>query len=389
MKSQFIFLYLAVFITILGFGMVFPLLPFYAQQFGASPSQIGFLAASFSIGQFFAAPIMGRISDRYGRKPVLIGALLGTSIAFILFGMAKSLTWLFISRTLHGICTSGAFPIASAYIGDTTSKEERMKYMARLTAMLSFGFIVGPAAGGLLSEINWSLPFFTASGVAFLNSIFILIFLPESITQKSERLVIKEGFINIKAVLHGFKGEFGTLFFLLSAWAFAISNFQVALPLFAEEKFHYTQFQNSLIFTVTGTVGAVVQWFILPRFSQKFKEISIAASGTLIMALGQFLISISPSARLMIFFASISTMGGSLLRPTINSILSKETKEGQGTTMGLAFSFESLGRVAGPLAAAFLLANFGTQSQFILTSLILVLGFFLILNFLRGNQKSS
>jgi len=373
-QSNLLFLYLAVFVTIVGFGMVFPLLPFYAQSFGATPVQIGLLAASFSIGQFFASPIIGRISDRFGRKPVLGIALLGTSLSFLIFGLAKSLSWLFISRFLHGICSSGAFPIASAYIGDSTPKEERVKYMGRLTAMLSLGFIVGPAFSGFLSPSNPTLPFFIASIVAFLNSLFIFLFLPESLKEKAEKLIIKEGLVNVKAIIQSLRSEFGILFFLLIAWAFAISNFQVAFPLFAEEKFNFGGSQTGFVFALVGIVAAIVQWVLLPRLVKIFREFPTIALGVFIMAVGQFLIPFSPTILLLTGFVAISSFGGSLLRPTANAILSERTLEGQGTTMGLAFSFESLGRIMGPLSAGVLISLFGTHIQFVLTALLLIFG---------------
>lgn len=373
-RSNLLFLYLAVFVAIVGFGMVFPLLPFYAQSFGANATQIGLLAAVFSIGQFFASPIVGRISDRFGRKPVLGIALLGVSLSFLIFGLAKSLSWLFISRFLHGIFSSGAFPIASAYIGDSTPKQERVKYMGRLTAMLSLGFIVGPALSGFLSASNPTLPFFVASLVAFLSSLFIFLFLPESLREKAEKLIIKEGLVNVKAIIQGLRSEFGILFFLLFSWAFAIANFQVAFPLFSEERFNFGGSQTGFVFALVGIVSAIVQWVLLPRLVKIFQEFPTIALGVFIMSAGQFLIPFSSKVLFLTLFVLISGLGGSLLRPTANAVLSERTLEGQGTTMGLAFSFESLGRMTGPLLAGVLISLFGTQSQFVLTALLLIFG---------------
>ncbi len=385
MKPQLFFLYLASFITLAGFSMVFPLLPFYAQHFGATNSQIGLLAVSFSISQFLAAPIIGRISDRFGRKPILAISLIGSSLSFLLFGLAHSLTWLFIARTLQGAFSSGAFPIAAAYIGDVTTPENRTKYISRLTAVQSMGFIVGPATSGLLSGLSFTLPFFLASAIALINSLFVILLLSESLTKKTEKLVIREGLVNIKAMVRNLRGEFGTLFFLLSGWAFAISNLQVAFPLFAEERFSFTGTQNGFIFAFMGVLGAVVQWIFLPKTVKLIGEHKTALIGVFIMAAGQFLIPTARSVAFLTSFILTSSLGGSLLRPTLNAILSKEAKEGQGTTMGIAFSFESLGRIAGPLVAAFLLAAMGTQSQFILTSFILILG---ALFFLKATIKT-
>lgn len=386
-QTNLLFLYLAVFVTIAGFGMVFPLLPFYAQSFGATPSQIGFLAASFAIGQFIASPIVGRISDRFGRKPILGIALAGASLSFFIFSQAQSLAWLFFSRTLHGIFSAGVFPIASAYIGDTTAKEERVKHISRLTAIFAFGFIVGPAISGLISPISQTLPFLLASILAGFNALFIFLLLPESLTKRAEKIVLKEGLINIKAIIRGLRNESGVLFFLLFSWAFAISNFQVAFPLFSEAKFNFSGRETGFIFTLTGLITATVQWFLLPRLVKKYREFYILAVGVLIMSIGQLLIPVSGTVIFLAVFAALSSFGGGLFRPTANAILSKRTLEGQGTTMGLAFSFESLGRMVGPLSAGVLISLFGTQSQFILTGFILIFGLLFLLRNKRTAQK--
>ena len=393
MKPQLLFLYLAAFVSIIGFSMVFPLLPFYAQRYGATPTHLGLLAASFSISQFFVSPIVGRISDRFGRKPILAVSLAGTAFSFFIFGKAQSLAWLFIARILHGIFSSGAFPIAAAYIGDITSKEERVKYMGRLTGTFSLGFIVGPAAAAFLSGKSFTLPFFAASFVALINSLFILFFLPESLTNKAEKLNIKEGLMNIKAMFSVFRGELGVLFFLLFSWAFAISNYQVAFPLLAQEKFSFTGIQIALVFAFVGFVAAFVQWVLLPRVVRVISEFLTLAIGVFGMAAGQFLISLSPQAISLVVFSSISTCGSGFLRPTANAIISKKTKEGQGTTMGLAFSFESLGRVIGPLIAGVLISFFGARSQFILTSFVFLIGLLLLIkaapNFFNSEKKDK
>ena len=369
-----LFLYLAVFITIIGFGMVFPLLPFYAQRFGATPVQLGLLAASFSFAQFLAAPVVGRLSDRYGRKPILTIALLGTSASFFAFGLAPSLIWLFVSRAIHGVFSSGVFPIASAYIGDSTIKKERVAYMSKLTATFALGFIVGPAVAGMLASIFPALPFLIAGLLAFCNALFIFVSLKESLTKKAEKFVLKEGLVNIGAIVRAFRGEFGMLFFLLFAWAFALSNLQVAVPLFVEEAFSFHEQQTGFIFAWIGTVAAAIQWFFLSSITKKIGELPTIALDAIGMALGQALISYAPAPALFFLFISISTVGSALLRPTVNAFLSERTKEGQGTTMGFAFSFESLGRVAGPLAAGVFIATWGIHSQFLLSAVVLLIG---------------
>lgn len=368
---NFSLLYLAVFINIVGFGMIIPLLPFYAQSFGASNTQIGLLAVSFSITQFLASPFFGRISDRIGRKPILAISLFGSALSFLFFGLAQSLLWLFILRALHGIFSAGAFPIASAYIGDTTSREERTKYMSRLAAVFALGFVFGPAFSGILSGNNLTLPFFAASIVSAANAIFIWLFLPESLTKKEKGIALKEGLVNIGAMVSAFRGDFGIFFLLLFSWAFALSNLQLAFPLFSQEHFSFMASDNGYFFAFIGTVAAIVQWVILPKISRFFVDSRIMAIGILLAAIGQFLVPWAKTIFGLYLATAIYTFGSSMLRPVINSILSKETREGQGTTMGLAFSFESLGRIAGPLSAGFLIEVLGTKTQFLVSFVLL------------------
>lgn len=375
MKQNLFLLYIATFVNILGFGMVFPLLPFYAEHFGAGPGTLGLLSASFAVAQFFASPFIGRLSDRFGRKPIIVLSLLGTALAFLGTGFASSLPLLFLARTFHGIVSAGIFPVCSAYVGDITQKEERVKYMGRLGATFALGFLTGPAVSGLLAPLGIAVPFFAAAILSFLNFVFVLLFLKESLTLRSSIIVFKEGLVNITAMFKALHGETGALFFILFGWAFAISNFEVGLPLFTQDAFSFGSREIGFLFTMNGTAAALIQWFLLPALGKRFSEYAIIPVAVVIMAVGQFLIPYASSViPYLVLFLLTSTLGGASLRPTINSALSKSTLEGQGTMFGLAFSFESLGRAVGALLAGFFIGGFGISSQFAATSVILLLG---------------
>lgn len=377
MRKKIIWLYITVFINIVGFGMVFPLLPLFAETFNASAVDIGFLAASFSIAQFFTSPVLGRLSDRFGRKPILILSVIGSVIGFLVLAFAKNIEMIYISRILNGISTAGVFPIAQAYIADITSKEERAKYIGKISGIFALGFVFGPAVGGALGVLGFSQAFFGATAVTFANLILVFFFLPESITQKAEKFVLREGFINVKAIVSGLRGDFGILFFLLFSWAFYISNYQLAIPLFTEHEFHLDTLGNGIFYAVTGLVAAYSQWFILPKFIKKFGDIKTILIGTIFMVIGQLVAPMLSLLAIFFIFFTVSVFGSGLNRPTINAVLSKRTKEGQGTTMGLAFSFESLGRIAGPILAGFAIGKFGYASPFYLTTVVLFIGLIL------------
>lgn len=371
-------LYITVFLNIIGFGMIFPVLPFYAQEYGATAFEIGMLAAVFSVAQFLVAPFIGKVSDRIGRKPILILSLFGSSFAFILFSFAPTLWVLFIARALHGVFTAGAFPIASAYIADITKKSERVRYMSKLTAMFSLGFIVGPGISGVLSGFGSSVPFVGAGIVSFLTGIFIVAFLKESLKKKSDvPIKIKDSITQFSDVVTFFRGNLGIYLLILWAWAFGVSNFQVAIPLMAENTFSFSSVEVGYLFSVIGFVSAITQFVVLPRLSNGLTNHRIVALGMIGQFVGQFLIAFSPTAGLFISFISLSVVGGSLLRPTINTILSNETTEGQGKTMGVAFSYTSFGRMIGPVLAGFFISNIGLEAQFVLTAVAIFMVFLL------------
>lgn len=365
-KSPLLFIYFATFVNIIGFGMVFPLLPFYAREFQASETVIGLLASSFAVGEFFFAPIWGRLSDRFGRKPVILISLLGISFALGSFAVANSLTWLFISRFLQGVFSAGTFTSASAYVADITTKEDRIKGMSKLGASVAAGFIFGPAIGGIFSSINHQLPFFAASALTIVNLVFVQLLLKESLKIKEEKLVLKEGFLNIKAMYHGLRGELGTLFILFFLWSYALSNNQVAIPLYGAEVLVISAVVIGIFFSLQGFTSASVQWFLLAKITGKLGEHHTAVFGLILMALSLLLMPFSALPFILASLMMVFSFGSAITRPTVQTLISKKTHEGQGTTMGIAASFESLGRIIGPILGGFVFYNFGYKSAFLM-----------------------
>lgn len=387
MNKQIFLLYVTVFINILGFGMVFPLFPLFAESFKATALDIGLMAASFSLAQFLVSPLLGRMSDRFGRKPIIVFSIIASAASYLIAAFAFNLEVLYLSRIVHGIASAGIFPIASAYIADVTSKEDRAKYMGKIAGVFSFGFMFGPVIGGFLGSYGFSVAFIAAAIVSVFNLIFILTSLPESVTQKSEKLVLREGLFNFKEVYHGLRGDFGILFFLLFAWAFYIGNFQVAIPLYMQEVFSSSTVQNGIFFSITGTTATIAQWFILPLVVKRIGDLKTILAGIGLMIFGQLFATVWASQTLFYLFFIISIMGSGLNRPTVNAVLSKATHTGQGATMGLAFSFESLGRVVGPLIAGLAIARFGLKFPFWATVVVLIIALVLFYKVEMSRQK--
>ncbi|MDO8573866.1 MAG: MFS transporter [Candidatus Daviesbacteria bacterium] len=370
-KPSLFFIYLTIFINIVGFGMVFPLLPFYAEHFNASGTTIGLLASSFAIAQFILSPIWGRLSDRYGRKPIIAIALLGLGLSFLLFGLANSLFWLFVARILQGSFSAASMPVAQAYVADVTSKDERIRGMGNLGASLAAGFIFGPGIGGMLSTISLSFPFFVASAVALVNFFSVLFFLPESLSKKSETLAIKEGFFNIKHMYRSLKGEMGSFFILTFLWSFALTNNEVSVPLFGSQMLGISVWTIGLFFSTQGVLAALMQSVLIYKITRFFGEHKTVVLGLSIMALGLFLVPFAKIPLFLLIFMVLMTLGSSMTRPTLASLVSKETKEGQGITMGIFSSFESLGRVFGPILGGWLFSSFGFHSPFTISAMLI------------------
>lgn len=386
-RSAFFFIYTAVFINIVAFTLVFPLLPVYAKQYNASDTTIGILAASFAIGQLLFSPLWGTLSDRFGRKPIISWGLLGMTGGFLLFAVAPGLPALFGARFLQGVFSAATLPAARAYIADITTPAERVDKLGKLGAALSLGVILGPAIGGLLAGISFQLPFLAASAVAFLNFFFVWRFLPESIKAKTGHILsFKVMFSQFGNLWRGLKSSLAPLFILSFIWSFSLSNIQVATPLLGLERFNMGTEGIGLFFAVFGAFSAFVQFFMLSAITSRLGQHTTVIAGLLTMALGFTLMPFLPPAVLLFYATGILVgIGSAASRPIITALISEETPAGQGTTMGIANAFESMGRLVGPLLAGalFALAPFAPFAFSGFVVLATVLGVLLFTPFLK------
>lgn len=366
-------LYLTVFISIAGFSMIFPLLPFYAREFHANPFQIGLLAATHALASFLAAPLIGGISDRIGRKPVMLVGILLSCLSLLGMGLANSLTALFAARTFHGLVTAAILPTSRAYVGDITSQANRVAGMGRIGAAFSSGMLLGPALSSLF--ISWGgiqLPFFVAATIALFNAISVALFLPESLQRKTDHLHLKKGYTDFLKLFGSLTHPTGLLFLILFTWAFSLSNLQVSIPLLASDKFQLGAGHIGYFFTALALVSVTVQGYLLPRIIKLIGERLTIMSGMATMAAGLLFIPLAPTVSLLIVSFMSMGLGSSLNRPTAEGIISASTEVGQGSTMGLAQSFESLGRILGPLLSGLMYA-YSDSLPFIFSSAMLLL----------------
>lgn len=354
-NKSFWLLFGALFIDLLGFGMIIPLLPFYAESLGASAFVVSLLMMVYSLGQFLCAPVWGTLSDKYGRRPIILIGLFGTMVSFLLFGFAETLFLLFISRALGGMLTAATMPTAQAYVADITSAKERAKKFGLLGAAFGLGFIFGPALGGLLSTISYQAPAFFAAGLAFLNFLGAFFWLPETWTP-STREKKEEKLFDINGMWRSMMHEhIGALILIFTFIALGFSQLQGMYALFAEAKFGLGAKEVGLILFVVGTVSVFVQGFCVGKLVRWIGEIKIIILGCAILCGSYILIGFSASQLFLYTITAVNTVGFALANPTITALLSEKTEKAkQGTMLGFAQSWAALARVLGPPLAGIL-----------------------------------
>lgn len=363
-KSALLLIFLTVLIDMIGFGMIIPLLPLYAKNFAAPEWQIGWLIAIYSLVQFFSGPLLGRWSDRVGRRKILLVSLFGTAVGFFIMGAANTLALLFAARILAGF-TGGNISTAQAYIADVTTPETRAKGMGLIGAAFGIGFIFGPALGGLLSQRDLTLfgttipaiavPFYFAGVLALLNTVAVFFRLPESLP--AEKRLVPEHRKGRLAMWHDVASP--QLTKILLAYLVAIIGFSImttSFALFTFHRFDFSAADNGYTFAFLGFIGVVVQGGFIGRLTKKFGERSLAIFGSFLIAVGFILMPVSRGLTLLFFATGIVALGNSLIQPTLNTLASRATgAQFQGSVLGLMASAGSLGRTVGPLAAGWLL----------------------------------
>ena len=340
----------------LGFGIIIPNLAYYAQDIGATPTQIAILMSIYSGMQLLFAPLWGRLSDRYGRKPAILFGLLGNAIALIWFGLAKDYLWLFIARGAAGVASAAVMPSVMAYVADVTTSEERGKGMGLMGAAIGLGFIFGPAIGGIIGSHD--IPFFVAGALSFLNFLFVLTLLPESLQKVTDDKPIEEshGWVSPREIFSWttLKSPFNSLFLVAFFTAFSIAGLEATLPLFIEKGWDYGEREMGWMFMIMGAVIVPIQGTLLGRLINRFGERKLILVGLCLNAVGLALLPNAFSFVTLTVCITITGVGNQLIRPTNSSWISKQTQIGQGTAIGIMDAFLSLGRILGPLLGGWL-----------------------------------
>ena len=356
LRSPIAIVFTTIFIDLVGFGIVIPVLPLYAKRFGASETEVGLLLGVYSAMQFAFAPVLGRLSDRVGRRPVLLLSLLGTSAGFAIMGLAHTLWLLFVARAIPGIM-GGNISTAQAYIADVTPPEQRSRGMGLIGAAFGLGFVFGPAIGGVLSHISLGAPFYFAAALAAANATAVYFRLPESLPPE-HRLRARRTVSTVEVLREAGGGRVGRVMvtYFLAILSFAMLTGTYAL--FANQRFAFGATHTGYMFAYLGVIGAVIQGGLLGRLVEAFGERRLALAGTSIFGASMFLLPVGSEVPFLLVASTGIAVGNSLMTPTLNGLASKGVDAArQGRVLGVMSSVASLARILGPVLGGWLLSR--------------------------------
>ncbi len=348
-------------VVMLGFGIIIPVLPLYARSMGATSLHLGLLMATFSFFQFIFAPIWGSLSDRVGRKPVLMVGLVGYALSHLLNALAGSIPMLFASRVMGGVLSSATLPTALALVADVTEQKDRGAGMGIMGAAMGVGVIFGPSLGGFATHYfhSFRMPFFLAMALVLVLIPFAQLLLKETLPhherERHTRAHRENGPVTVGQRIGGLgaalRSDIALYLVLTFLVSFAVANLEGIFSFFAMDRFGYGPKEIGVIFTFMGIAAIVLQGVLVGRAINWVGENRLVVFGLLITAVGFYLITLANGFATLTAFVVLNMAGGSFLRPSINSAVSKKTESGHGAAMGLVGSFESLGRIIGPVWA--------------------------------------
>jgi len=381
-KASLSVIFFTIFIDLMGFGILIPILPTFAsKELGVPDYGIGIIVAIFSLMQFLFNPLLGKLSDVVGRKPIITATLLLTSISYVIFSFANSFGILFLSRALAGLGGSN-IGVAQAYIADITPPEERLKGMGIIGVAFGLGFVFGPLIGAFVSKFGYAVAGLSSAVFSFTAFLFALLVLPESKQWKSEKVNFHFKLFDIKytqEVLR--KPVVGLLIFIFFIIIFSIANLYGTFALLGYKFYHFTDQQNGILFGIMGIIGALVQG-VLIKFTNKISERVLLIFGLILMMIGLAGIPYGGNFSGVIVIISILSIGTGILQPLILSMISKFSKqEEQGSILGLNQSFSAFARVLGPLWGGFSYDYLGYRAPFITGAVFTFFILMIVINF--------
>lgn len=372
-------LFFIVFIDLIGFGVIIPLLPFYAEFYQASPEMVGLVMATYSFTQFLAAPFWGRLSDRVGRRPVLLVSLAGAAMAYVWLGFADTLWMLFAARAVGGFM-AGNISAAFAYVADITTRETRAKGMGVIGAAFGLGFIAGPAIGGILAgsdpvNADFQSPAFAAAGLSITALVMAVFMLKESLSLEIRKKLAEQPPQKRLAMFRRALGQpvVGLLILLTFMATFVFAGLESTFAMWSRRQFGWGPEQNGYLFAYVGLLSAVIQGGLVGPMVRRFGEARLIIQGAVALAIGVFLIPFSSNLVVLLVAMTIAGYGFSIISPSLNSLISLQVGDHeQGSTMGVTRSASTMARFIGPAWAGMLFGVLGRDWPYFGGALVMV-----------------
>jgi DHA1 family multidrug resistance protein-like MFS transporter len=389
---------LMVMLMFIGFGIVIPVLPHVVtDELGFADFHVQVMLAVYSLASFIVSPLWGALSERIGRKPVMMTGMIGFSVSFLVFGLAVSLQsdgvigsdfsllLMYVSRTLSGLFSGATIAVSMAYMADITSDEERTKGMGLIGMSIGLGFIFGPAVGGLLTiGGSYALPFFVSAGLSFLTMLAAAMYVKESLTATAREKALAER-ANSSSRWTAFRGSSRYLFVLAFLATFILAGLEGTLQLFQMEKIGVTPAQMGMMFLLSGIAGALMQGGFIQRYVKKGDEVRYMIIGFILSGIAFVLLLFSQTLVDASIYLCLFGIGNSLIRPCVTSLITQKATVGHGLSTGLSASFDSLGRVLGPLFAG-VMFGFDISLPFIIGAVLSVLAVTVVMMYVKADK---
>ena len=375
MTRPLLIIFLTIFVNLIGFGIIIPLLPYYAQQFGASPLVIGLLFATYSLCQLIAAPALGDLSDRWGRRPILIFSLAGTVVSFVMLALAHSVAMLFLARIVDGL-SGGNISTARAYVADVTEPKDRARAYGLIGAAFGLGFIMGPALSGMLAHVSYTAPIWAAAALTLVATLMAVFWLPETVHRA--RAGAGNPLSYVPALLH--RPALRRVLAVDFIYWFAFSIFQTTFALFAEQRFAFDASRTGYFMAGFGVLGVIIQGGFIRPIVKRTGDKPMFVAGVVFSIVG--LVAAAAAHSVMLFAISLVPLafGMGFGHPTVSSLVSRAGRsDEQGRVQGAASAVESLGRTFGPVWGNASLEKYSVATPFLSGAAFLALALLFVI----------
>ena len=383
-----VILFVTLVIMMMGFGIIIPILPDMVVGLGGGGMAMGLLMAIYSAMQFLFSPMWGTLSDRFGRKPILMIGVFGNAATMLFLGLSTQLWMMFTARALAGVLSSATLPTAMAYISDSTDEKGRGGGMGVVGAAMGLGMVLGPGVGGLMSNISLLAPFLLATILSLLAMVAIWIFLPESLPVQQRETSVKISGPQLNVMWEVLFGPLAFLFVAAFMISFAMTNFEGIYAYYAKERYAYAPHTIGIILTIVGLVSSLAQGALTGPLTRKIGEVNIIKASLLASTAGFLLMLTANTLTTVILTTSVFVLGNAMLRPAVSSLISQRTTQGQGIAMGLNNAYMSLGRVVGPLWAGAII-DINIHFPFITGAILMLIGLVASMIYLRNEIPSE